>query len=98
MDFLQETKQKQIPEADCNSLVEFYDNLQQELKQRALRSYPDLKNLETDESGCALLPDDISENYRVIKVPEDGNCLYNCASIFLSGNENWKYCFRNPDY
>ena len=31
-----------IPETDYNSLVEFYDN-QQELKQRALRSYPDLK-------------------------------------------------------
>ena len=36
--------------------------------------------------------------YRVIKVPGDGNCLYNCASILLSGNANWKYCFRNPDY
>ena len=35
-DFLQETKQKLIPEADYYSLVEFYDNLQQELKQRAL--------------------------------------------------------------
>ena len=43
-----------IPEADYNSLVEFYDNLQQEIKQRALRSYPDLKNLETDEWGCAV--------------------------------------------
>ena len=37
MDFLQETNQKLIPETNCNSLVEFYDNLQQELKQRALR-------------------------------------------------------------
>ena len=53
-DFLQETKQKLIPEADYYSLVEFYDNLQQELKQRALPSYPNLKNLETDELGCAL--------------------------------------------
>ena len=88
MDFLQETKQKLLPKADNNSLVEFYDNLQQDLKQRALRLYPHLKNLETNELGCVLLPDDISENYRVIKVPGDINCLYKCASIFLSGNEN----------
>ena len=57
MDFLQET----IPEAEYNSLVECNDNLQQELKQRALRSYPD--NLETDKLRCTLLPDDSSENY-----------------------------------
>ena len=43
-----------IPEADYNSLVDFYDNLQQELKKRALRSYPDLKNIDTDEFGMCV--------------------------------------------
>ena len=68
MDFLQETKQKLIPEADYNSSAEFYDKLRQLFKQRALRSYLDLNNLETDEFGSASLPDDISENCRVIRI------------------------------
>ena len=44
--------------------------------------------LEKDDLGTALLPEDTRDRYFAVKVPGDGNCLYNCISIFLSGK--WK--------
>lgn len=69
-------------------LFNLHRKLNQWLKNYVLSVSPDLEKLETDELGSALIPYDTDENYRVIKVPGVGNCLYNCVSIFLSGDDN----------
>ena len=41
-----------------------------------------------DTFASLLMPDDISANLDPTKVTGDGNCLFNCASINLVGNED----------
>lgn len=41
-------------------------------------------NIETDELAAALLPSDLPVlNLRPLKTAENGDCLFNAASLFL---------------
>lgn len=44
-----------------------------------------LQRLKEDTLANALIPDD-NLCYEAKKVHGDGNCLYNCVSIFITGN------------
>jgi hypothetical protein len=46
-----------------------------------------LQRLKEDTLASALIPDDIDHlGYDAKVVPGDGNCLYNCVSIYVTGN------------
>ena len=47
-----------------------------------------------DTFASLLMPDDIPANLTPTKVTGDGNCLFNCASINLVGNEDLSVVLR----
>ena len=88
MDELEELR-KAILCQDLNKSKAFYLKMIREF-QSLIKDCPSFNrsSLEDDDLACALIPDDVSQTFvgsRAKTVPGDGNCLYNCVSMYLTG-------------
>lgn len=81
---------KAILDKNINTCFQESEFLTQEIRKKVLRDVNQnttVRNIVEDALASALVPDDIKHQFRrALQIPGDGNCLFNCVSVYLAGN------------